>query len=240
MNLFYAADLKPDTDLYTFDKSESRHIVKSLRKKVGAQLYLTDGKGHWFEAEIISADPKQTQIKIISVNQKESRPYRVHIAMAPTKSNDRYEWFLEKAVEIGIDEITPLLTRYSERKKINLDRYDKILVSAMKQSLQTYKPKLHELTKFDQFITQNFEQTQKIIAYCQADKFMSKAIRKKQNILIIIGPEGGFSDEEVQKAQANGFVTANISPNRLRTETAGLVSLTMTHLTMNNLPQNKN
>ncbi len=230
MNLFYAPDLTPQTEIYTFDKDESRHIVKSLRKKNGDILYLTDGLGNWFEAEITNADPKHTQIKILSVTQKNKRPYRIHIAMAPTKSNDRYEWFLEKAVEIGIDEITPLLTRYSERKKVNLERYNKILVSAMKQSLQAYKPQLNELAKFDQFITQNFENTKKIMAYCQATQSMPEVIKDKQNILILIGPEGGFSDDEVQKAQTKGFVTANISTNRLRTETAGLVSLMTVHL----------
>ena len=240
MNLFYAPNLISESNNFTFDKDESRHIIKSLRKKTGEILFLTNGFGDWFEAEIINADPKRTQIKILSVSQIERRPYRIHIAIAPTKSNDRYEWFLEKAVEIGIDEITPLLTHYSERKKINLARYNRILVSAMKQSLQAYKPQLNNLTKFDQFIAQNFDQTQKFMAYCKADKSLSKAIQDKQNILILIGPEGGFSKEEVEKAQANGYVAVNISSNRLRTETAGMVSLMTVHLSMKNLPQNKN
>ncbi len=239
MNLFYAPGIAPSTDLYTFDKEESRHIVKSLRQKNGDILFLTDGSGNWFEAKIISADPKHTQIKIISVTRKKRRPYRIHIAMAPTKSNERFEWFLEKAVEIGIDEITPLLTRYSERKKINLTRYEKIIVSAMKQSLQVYKPKLHELTKFEKFISQDFEQSQKYIAYCQAKQSLPEVFQNQQKILIMIGPEGGFSKEEVQKAKANGFLTLNISPNRLRTETAGLVALMRAHLLYEKLPENK-
>ena len=239
MNLFYAPDLSPDSKNYSFDKDESRHITKSLRKKNGEILYLTNGKGDWFEAEIITADPKHTQIKILSVTKKTQRPYRIHIAMAPTKSNDRFEWFLEKAVEIGIDEITPLLTRYSERKKINWARYDKILVSAMKQSLQAYKPQLNDLTRFDYFIEQNFDNTQKFTAYCQADNALSKSVKLQSNILILIGPEGGFSDNEIQKARDKGFKTVRISPNRLRTETAGLVSLMTTHLQMDTLQPNK-
>ncbi len=239
MNLFYAPDLSFESKNYTFDKDESRHIAKSLRKKTGDTLYLTNGFGDWFEAEIITADPKHTQIKILSVTKKAQRPYRIHVAMAPTKSNERFEWFLEKAVEIGIDEITPLLTRYSERKKINLARYDKILVSAMKQSLQAYKPQLNELTRFDRFLEQNFDHTQKFIAYCQADDVLSESIKSQPNILILIGPEGGFSEEEIQKARDKGFKTVRISPNRLRTETAGLVSLMTAHLQMDNLQPNK-
>ncbi len=239
MNLFYAPDLSPDSKNYTFDKNESRHIVKSLRKKNDEILYLTNGKGDWFEAIITTADPKHTQINILSVTKKDRRPYRIHIAMAPTKSNDRYEWFLEKAVEIGIDEITPILTRYSERKKINLTRYDKIVVSAMKQSLQAYKPKLNDLMPFDKLIEQNVENTQKFMAFCQADNALFGSIIPQQDILILIGPEGGFSDIEIQKARDNAFKTVRISPNRLRTETAGLVSLMTAHLQMNNLQPNK-
>jgi len=230
MNLFYAPDLSPDSKNYTFDKDESRHIAKSLRKKNGDILYLTNGLGDWFEAKIITADPKHTQINILSVTKKNQRPYRIHIAMAPTKSNERFECFLEKAVEIGIDEITPILTRYSERKKINLTRYNKILVSAMKQSLQAYKPQLNDLIQFDEFLKQSFDNTQKFMAYCQSDDALFKSIIPQQNILILIGPEGGFSEDEIQKALDKGFKTIRISPNRLRTETAGLVSLMTTHI----------
>ena len=239
MNLFYAPDITSKTNHYTFDKDESRHIIKSLRKKNGDILFLTDGEGTRFEAQIISADPKHTQVKILSSKKENKRPYKIHIAIAPTKSNDRFEWFLEKAVEIGIDEITPLLTRYSERKKINLTRYEKIIVSAMKQSLQVYKPQLNELTKFEKFISQDFLQSQKYIAYCQAKQSLTGVFQNQQNILIIIGPEGGFSEEEVKKAQVNNFIPVSISPNRLRTETAGLVSLVTAHLSMKILPQNK-
>lgn len=239
MNLFYAPDLSPDSKNYSFDKDESRHIAKSLRKKNGDTLYLTNGLGDWFEAEITAADPKRTQINILSVTKKDQRSYRIHIAMAPTKSNERFEWFLEKAVEIGIDEITPLLTCYSERKKINLARYNKILVSAMKQSLQTYKPKLNELTRLEHFLEQKFDNTQQFMAYCQANEALSNSIKPQQDILILIGPEGGFSGDEIQIARNNGFITVRISPNRLRTETAGLVSLITTHLQMDSLHSNK-
>ncbi len=239
MNLFYAPDLTLNTDFYIFDKDESRHIIKSLRKKDNDKLFLTNGLGGWFEAEITDANPKQTQIKILSSQQKSVSPFNIHVAIAPTKSNERYEWFLEKATEIGINEITPIVSRYSERKKINKARLDKILVSAMKQSLQVYKPRLNDLIKLEDFINQDFGTAQKLMAYCQAEDALSSAINSVQNILILIGPEGGFSDLEVQKAKAAGFVTAIISPHRLRTETAGLVSLMTAHFKLENLPQNK-
>ena len=239
MNLFYAPDLTLNTDFYTFDKDESRHIIKSLRKKNNDKLFLTNGLGVWFEAEITDANPKQTQIKILSSQQKSASPFIIHIAIAPTKSNERYEWFLEKATEIGINEITPIVSRYSERKKINKTRLDKILVSAMKQSLQAYKPRLNDLIKLDDFINQDFGTSQKLMAYCQAEDTLSSAIVSVQNILILIGPEGGFSDLEVQKAKDAGFVTATISPHRLRTETAALVSLMTAHFKLESLPKNK-
>ncbi len=239
MNLFYAPDLTLNTDFYTFDKDESRHIIKSLRKKNNDKLFLTNGLGVWFEAEITDANPKQTQIKILSSQQKSASPFNIHIAIAPTKSNERYEWFLEKATEIGINEITPIVSRYSERKKINKTRLDKILVSAMKQSLQAYKPRLNDLIKLDDFINQDFGTSQKLMAYCQAEDALSSAINSIQNILILIGPEGGFSDLEVQKAKDAGFLTTTISPHRLRTETAALVSLMTAHFKLESLPKNK-
>ena len=239
MNLFYAPDLTLNTDFYLFDKDESRHIIKSLRKKDNDKLFLTNGMGGWFVAKIIDANPKQTRIKILSHQQKSASSFNIHIAMAPTKSNERYEWFLEKATEIGINEITPIVSRYSERKKINKARWNKILVSAMKQSLQAYKPRLNDLMNLDDFINKDFGAAQKLMAYCQAEDTLSSTISSVQNILILIGPEGGFSDFEVQKAKAAGFITATISPNRLRTETAGLVSLMTAHFKLESLPKNK-
>ena len=232
MNLFYAPELTATSDFYSFNKDESRHISKVLRKNTGDVLHLTNGKGDFFTAEIIDSNPKKTIVKIESVETKEKRNFKIHIAIAPTKSNERIEWFLEKATEIGIDEITPIITRYSERKKINWERYDKILVAAMKQSLQAYKPVLHPLTKWQDFIQQDFADYNKQIAYCKTDPKTSSVqhnVHPKEKVLLLIGPEGGFSEQEFQEAFSLGFTPSGLSENRLRTETAGVVGLMQIH-----------
>jgi len=229
MNLFYAPDLTPHSTEYLFNKDESRHIVKSLRKKNGDILFLTNGSGDWFEAEIIIADPKKTLVSIINATRKESRPYKIHIAIAPTKSNERFEWFLEKATEIGVDRITPIITQHSERKKINLERYNKIIVSAMKQSLQAYKPYLSALTKFEDFINENTG-SQKYIALCKAGHKFMESLAVQKDVVILIGPEGGWHQQEIDKALAKNFKPVILSNSRLRTETAGVVAVTAVNL----------
>jgi 16S rRNA (uracil1498-N3)-methyltransferase len=231
MNLFYAPQITADQTTYIFDKDESRHITKVLRHQCGDTLYLTNGKGLWVMAEITVANPKRTEVKIIQTEIKPQRPNKLHVAMAPTKSNDRYEWFLEKATEIGIDEVTPLLCRYAERKKINPLRYDKILVAAMKQSLQAYKPKLNDLTNFKAFLDKTAtSKAQKLIAYCKVDLPIAKAIESNKDTIILIGPEGGFSKEEIQMAIDRGFKPVSLSTNRLRTETAGVLAVSAVQL----------
>jgi len=224
MNLFYAPDLQADSTNYIFNKDESRHISKVLRKSVGEEVYLTNGKGLFFTAEILDNHPKKTQVKIIKVEKKNQDKPLIHIAVAPTKSNDRFEWFLEKATEIGIQRVTPILTLHSERKKINPERYEKILVSAMKQSLKVYKPSLSGLTKFKDFITRDWGDVQKFMAYCHSDQNLSTALNNNK-VLILVGPEGGFSEEEVALAQTNGFKPVGLSAHRLRTETAALMAV---------------
>ena len=238
MNLFYAPGLLPDNTQYTFGKEESRHIVKVLRKKKGDRLFLTDGVGGWYEGEITKTDFKQTIVKIQDYKKRRKKAYRLHIAIAPVKSNDRFEWFLEKATEIGIDEITPLWNKYSERKKINKNRYEKIIISAMKQSLQVYKPTLNSFTKWNDFLKQAEDNQYKLIAYCKAQQNLNDVLKKSNNdkeidkIVIVIGPEGGFSDEELNIAKQVGFIPILLSNNRLRTETAGVVAVSNVHLKM--------
>jgi len=238
MNLFYAPGLLPDNTQYTFGKEESRHIVKVLRKKKGDRLFLTDGVGGWYEGEITKTDFKQTIVKIQDYKKRRKKAYRLHIAIAPVKSNDRFEWFLEKATEIGIDEITPLWNKYSERKKINKNRYEKIIISAMKQSLQVYKPTLNSFTKWNDFLKQVEDNQYKLIAYCKAQQNLNDVLKKSNNdkeidkIVIVIGPEGGFSDEELNIAKQVGFIPILLSNNRLRTETAGVVAVSNVHLKM--------
>ena len=231
MNLFYAPDLNPDDKLFVFDKNESRHISRVLRKNIGEIVWITNGKGGLFKTKIIDNNPNKTKVEIIDYQYYEKKSPKIHIAIAPTKSNDRMEWFMEKATEIGIDEITPLLTEHSERKKINMERYNRVLVAAMKQSLQYHLPRLNPLTSWKDFIIGVKEQ-QRLIAYCQSKEKISNLIRPKKDTILLIGPEGGFSESEFEQAVQRDFQPVLLSENRLRTETAGIVGLTTIKLNL--------
>jgi len=235
MQLFYNADLDENLKSLTFDKEESRHIVRVLRKKEGDLLTITNGKNTVFTAKITLASDKKCQVQIIDFVSKEPlRKYKLSIAIAPTKSNDRTAWFLEKATEIGLDEIFPILCEHSERKIIKTDRLSKALLTAMKQSLQFQLPKLHELTTLKELILNPFS-GQKFIAYCEENK--SKALQNiaqaQKDTLLLIGPEGGFSPEEIALALANGFIPVSLGATRLRTETAGIVAVHTINLVNN-------
>jgi len=225
MQLFYNPDISETTSSFTFDKEESKHIVKVLRKSVGDVLHITNGKGWLFDAEIINADIKKCQVTISNAKQQPKRIYKLHLAVAPTKMNDRFEWFLEKATEIGIDTITPVLCDHSERKVIKLDRFEKILQSAMKQSLQCYLPTINELTPFNTFINQDFED-HKFIAHCEDTdrKSLKSQLKPDQDILILIGPEGDFSVKEIETALQHNFIPVTLGNTRLRTETAAIAA----------------
>ena len=226
MQLFYNSDIEESTTTFTFSKEESKHIIKVLRKSVGAILKITNGKGWLFDAEIISADIKRCQANISNAVQQPKRNYKLHLAVAPTKMNDRFELFLEKATEIGIDSITPILCDRSERKVIKLDRFEKIVQSAMKQSLQCYLPIINELTPLNAFVNQEFN-GQVFIAHCEetSDKQSLKdKLQPKQNITILIGPEGDFSVKEIEMALRHNFIPVTLGKTRLRTETAAVVA----------------
>lgn len=225
MQLFYNPDIHEATSSFTFDKEESKHIVKVLRKSVGDVLYITNGLGWMFDAEIINADIKKCQANISNAKQHPKREYKLHLAVAPTKMNDRFEWFLEKATEIGIDTITPILCDHSERKVIKLDRFEKILQSAMKQSLQCYLPTINELTPFNNFVNQDFE-GQKYIAHCEDSdrKLLKNQLKPDQDIVILIGPEGDFSVKEIETALQHNFIPVTLGNTRLRTETAAIAA----------------
>jgi len=226
MQLFYNADISKKTEQFTFDKTESRHIVRSLRKKEGDQLFITNGLGVLFIATIAIANDKKCLVTIKSANEK-SKPwnYHLHVAIAPTKNIDRFEWFLEKATEIGIDEITPLLCERSERKILKAERLEKIIESAMKQSLKFHLPKLNPLIKFSDFINQDFD-SDLYIAHCEETdkKTLKSMLVPNKNTTILIGPEGDFSTVEIEKAMQQNFVSITLGETRLRTETAGLVA----------------
>lgn len=224
MQLFYAPDIDNETNEFTFDKEESKHIVKVLRKLEGSILHITNGKGFLFICEVILASEKKCVVKINESQFTEPRSFRIHMVVAPTKMNDRYEWFLEKAAEIGVDEITPIICDHSERKIIKTERFDKILISAMKQSNQMYLPVLNEPIKLTDFLSKEIN-GQKFIAHCEeTDKVELKdRIETQQNYTLLIGPEGDFSTNEINKALAKGYLPVALGNTRLRTETAAIV-----------------
>ena len=225
MQLFYNRDIKQNDITFTFDKEESKHIVKVLRKKEMDTIHITNGLGYLFISEIILASEKKCQVKITDTKFFEPTNYQLHIAVAPTKLNDRFEWFLEKATEIGIHEITPILCDHSERKVYKIDRAEKILQAAMKQSLQYYLPKINEPIPFSEFIAKEYL-SDNYIAHCEEldRKSFQKTIKEKENILILIGPEGDFSKKEINKAILKKFTPVTLGNTRLRTETAAIVA----------------
>ncbi|MDU8887000.1 16S rRNA (uracil(1498)-N(3))-methyltransferase [Yeosuana sp. MJ-SS3] len=225
MQLFYNPDVTESTVEFTFPKDESKHIAKVLRKKQGDELQITNGRGWLFSAEIILADIKLCKAKIVSKKLQDKKPYNLHLVVAPTKMNDRYEWFLEKATEIGIDTITPIICDHSERKVIKTDRFEKILQSAMKQSLNCFLPKLKQPITFKDFVTKDFT-GQKFIAHCEDTerKSLKKVLKSQTDIIILIGPEGDFSVKEIEMAMANNFIPVTLGKTRLRTETAAIVA----------------
>lgn len=230
MHIFYTPDLSGNS--YTLDETESKHCARVLRLEQGDEIILVDGRGGFFTAEIVDANPKRCAVKIIKsqVNTGQ-RLYSVHIAIAPTKNIERTEWFLEKATEIGIDQVTPLLCRFSERKEIKNERLEKVMISAMKQSLKATLPQLNPLTRFSEFIARPYE-GQKFIAHCdeQHRDLLKKMIAPNQHYLILIGPEGDFSAEEIEQALKAGFHPVSLGDSRLRTETAGVVACHTFHL----------
>ncbi|MFV0531340.1 MAG: 16S rRNA (uracil(1498)-N(3))-methyltransferase [Flavobacteriales bacterium] len=225
MRLFIVKNIEPS--VLTLSEEESKHIVRVLRLKVGDSIHLTDGKGTLCEAEIIELIHKKCKVKITSTLKNfEKRDYYLHIAICPTKSNERFEWFLEKATEIGIDEITILIGENSERRKFNMNRYQKILIAAVKQSVKAYVPKLNEPVLVKDFILKNTFNGLKIIAHCNTlfeRKNITSLLQKKSNSLILIGPEGDFSPTEIEFALQHHFESTLLSNSRLRTETAAVI-----------------
>ena len=209
MHVFYTPDIQVSNEL---PEEEAQHCTRVLRLNIGDEITLTDGKGNFYQAEITAATNKRCQVAIKETRYQEPLwPCHLHIAMAPTKNMDRNEWFAEKATEIGFDELTFLNCRFSERKVIKTERISKILVSAIKQSLKARLPKLNEMTDFHTFIQQDFE-GQKFIAHCYEGekKQLKEALTPGEDALVLIGPEGDFSEEEGQKAIEHGFVPISL------------------------------
>lgn len=223
MHVFYTPDIQTKPEL---PEEEAQHCIRVLRLGTGDEITLTDGKGNFYRAEITAATNKRCLVKLIETTSQEPLwAGHIHIAMAPTKNMDRNEWFAEKATEIGFDELTFLNCRFSERKVIKTERIEKILISAIKQSLKARLPKLNEMVDFDKFIARDFP-GQKFIAHChEGEKPLLRNILKPgEDVLVLIGPEGDFSEEEVAKAIKKEFRPISLGKSRLRTETAALVA----------------
>ena len=225
MQLFYNPTINETTESFTFDREESKHIIKVLRKKDGDILFVTNGLGYLFKTEITLASDSKCTVQIVSFEKSAPSNFKLHLAVAPTKINDRYEWFLEKATEIGIQEITPIICDRSERKVINTDRFEKIILSAMKQSNELYLPKLNPAISFKEFIKQQNEGLQ-LIAHCEETdkKTLKSVVQPNTNITVLIGPEGDFSEKEIALALEQKYIPVSLGNTRLRTETAAVVA----------------
>ena len=226
MHLFYTPQISDSKVL--LNEEESKHCINVLRLRVNDEIFLVDGVGGFYKAQIVTDHSKKCEVQITESNKEwQKRNFNLHIAVAPTKSIDRTEWFLEKATEIGIDAVTPINCEHSERTVVKPERLQKVLISAMKQSLKAYMPVLHESLSFKNFIAEQKKFSgQKFIAHCYdtPKESLQKLVKKEKEVLILIGPEGDFSKTEVNLAIESGFIPVNLSPSRLRTETAALVA----------------
>ena len=229
MQLFYQPNIPEG--IHYLDDEESRHAVKVLRLTEGSEIQLTDGKGSFYQAKITKANPKKCEFEIINQSIQQSHPTFRHLAIAPTKNLDRIEWFLEKAVELGIDRITFLNCEHSERKVLKLDRLEKKAISAMKQSGQAFLPQLDEMTALKSFLKETSADL-KFIAYVDFgnEAHLKDLVQPEQRNLILIGPEGDFSPKEVELALEAGFIKVSLGLNRLRTETAGIAAVHLMNL----------
>lgn len=226
MQLFYAPEVS--FPLYTMPEEESKHCIRVLRMQRGSELHITDGKGNLYRCKVVDDNPKRCTVEIIdSISEYEKLPYHLTMAVAPTKNIDRFEWFLEKATEVGLSEIYPIESEHSERRQLKDERLEKVVTAAVKQSLKAYHPTLHPLTRIRDIITMPFE-GQKFIAHCDKETseraYLGSQLKKGGNVLILIGPEGDFSPEEITFALQNGFKPITLGDQRLRTETAAVVA----------------
>ena len=231
MQVFYQPDIP--TGAHHLETEESRHCIKVLRKQSGDIIHITDGKGVFYTANIVKADPRQCTFKIIEKNPESKKNHHIHIAIAPTKNLDRTEWFVEKAVEVGVDEISFVICENSERKILKPDRLDRKAISAMKQSLKATLPALYPAVPLHKFLEKIPATDEKYIAYIDRENpspHLKTLLHPKQSYCILIGPEGDFSPNEVVLAQQKGFQTVSLGNSRLRTETAGIAACLMLNL----------
>ena len=223
MDLFYLPKIESNSSSIIFPKEEAKHISRVLRKKTGDQLRATNGAGLELTLELSKVENHACHAQVISKTKHTPLPYSLHLAVAPTKNINRFEWVIEKATEIGVHTITPILCDHSERKIVKIERLSKIMIAALKQSQQFFLPTLNPMETFQSFLSKH---TNGLIAHCHpSDKTSLLSIAKKQgDHLILIGPEGDFSLEEIQAAEANGYLSIQLGNQRLRTETAAIVA----------------
>ncbi len=226
MQLFYDPELK--SGLHLLRDAEARHAFQVLRKRVGDTLDLVDGTGGWYQGRVVEISKRACTLDVTNVRQENARAsHQLHLYVAPTKNIDRFEWILEKATEIGVDYIQPILTDHSERKRIRTDRLERILESAMKQSLKSWKPGLGELLPFASALQAAETSFDRYMAYLGADNtpLLSEACKPGNSVCIFIGPEGGFSPVEAEMIRSAGGKYVSLGPNRLRTETAAIAAV---------------
>lgn len=225
MQLFYLPELEKNSKTAFFSKDESKHIFKALRKKTGDILSITNGKHLMFDGKIKSISKTSCEIQILNCIEKDKLNYSLHIAISSLKSSERFEWFLEKASEIGITEISPIICERSEKKHINVQRLNKVLVAAMKQSLKCHLPVLNQLISLKEFLKIKSNE-ELFIAHCNDSKkqLLLKSIKPKSKITILIGPEGDFTELEIEHALKSGFKPVSLGNSRFRAETAAIVA----------------
>ena len=223
MNLFFSNFSQTDNEIVV-NENDSRHILKSYRKSIGDILNFTNGNGLLAECKIIEKG-KKIKVKIVKISKSKPNKVSIHIAISPLKNPSRFEWFVEKATEIGIKEITPIITKYSEKKKVNHERLERISISSLKQSNQLFKPTINCTEKFSDFINNNSDQ--KIMANLKTKNILTKKSINSSQVCLVIGPEGGFSDEEIQEAKNNKITEISFGKNRLRSETAAIYGLSI-------------
>lgn len=224
MNVFFLSDAK--LGMISLPEEESKHCVKVLRMKEGDRFCVSNGKGSLFDAELLDANPKKAVASLYNEYAGyDNKDFVLEIAIAPTKSNDRTEWFLEKATEIGIDKVKLFASCHSERKVANVDRFRKVMIAALKQSIKSKLPLIEDVVSLETLVKQPFD-GKKYIAYISENvtEQLCDIYKKGDNVLILIGPEGDFSPEEVRVAMDYGFIPVSLGHARLRTETAALVA----------------
>lgn len=234
MNYFYHASLDNSVSQFSLDPEESRHIVKVLRRQAGDRLTVTNGRGYLYTAEILEANPKRCTARVLDAQKTPPPHFELHLAVAPPKRVERFQWFLEKATEIGVSRITPLICERSERQTLPMERLQRVVQEAMKQSLQTFLPVLEPPVRLGEYLEREHP-VLRFIAHCEEEEKMDlkRRVAADKDAVVLIGPEGDFTPAEIRAAYERGFLPVSLGRNRLRTETAALVACATINLINN-------